>query len=423
MSNQLSRRALLRAASLAGLAACLPALGPLPREVSRTRCLVLLELTGGNDGLNTIVPYEDPVYLARRGKYLRLTPGNADYTRGVIPFSTFSGSSALAKPAGLGVHASLGRLQDAWQAGDLAVVQGVGYPNPNRSHFRGIDIWHSGCTDDQPVLASGWLGRMFRNEGLSPAAAVDGIHFSRANETPLRAAQVKALSIGTPSDFLKKTEALIDPSDSQLATTNPALAHVLGMQRIAKRARSTLVSAIGTPLTFTTAFPANGLGNQLKYVAQCIAGGLENPFYKVSLGGFDNHTNQPAKHADLLAQVADGLAALRSALIERGRWDDVLVMTYSEFGRRVEENESQGTDHGTAAPHLVLGGRVIGGLHGTAPALSDLDRRGDLKATVDFRRLHATAGRWLGIAGANIDAGLDPFATSAVFAPIDCVEV
>jgi uncharacterized protein (DUF1501 family) len=434
MNDFLTRRQVLRSASLTALAAFLaPAVRSAEwlRSISTTRCVVLLELEGGNDGLNTVVPYGDAAYIAARTDYLRLSTDATATQRQVIPFSTFSGATALPKPAGFGVHKALEKLQPMWQAGEMAVVHGVGYANPNRSHFRGIDIWNHGATDDQPAIGTGWLGRMMNAEGLNPDTNTDAMLLRRANQNPVLAPGVRIISMSKPKDFLDRTAPMTDPTDQQIAdatsgpTANPALAHILNMQRAAKRARADLSSHVGTPPTFTTVFPNNDLGTQALYVAQCIAGGLECPFYKISIGGFDNHTNQINKHADLLAQVAAALAALRSALSEAAynRWDDVLVMTYSEFGRRVEENDSQGTDHGTAAPHFVLGGKVKGGIYGTQPSLTDLDERGDLKFGIDFRQMVATAGLWLGVSQGNVDAALDPFHSPATttFTPLDCV--
>ncbi len=412
MRDQVTRREVLRSASLLALASFLPASlrgADLLRTVTANRALVVFEFNGGNDGLNTVVPYLDTTYNDRRPS-LKLTVGNTDWRKEVIPFSTFSaaGQGAAFKPAGLGVHAGLRKLQDAWQAGDFAIINGVGYANPNRSHFRGIDIWHNAATDDQVLPTTGWLARMFAADGLPPGYA-DAVMFNRANENPLHGGALRLLSMTSPADFLSLTNDLTDPSDALLASiTNPALKHLMLTQRTARQARAALVTAVGTPPAFATAFPDNEIGTQAKYVAQCIAGGLQCPIYKIALGGFDNHANQVNKHADLMAQTADALRALRAALIEKGRWNDVVVMSYSEFGRRIEENNSAGTDHGTAAPHFLLGGRVAGGVYGAYPSLTDRDSRGDLKFTTDFRRLYATVAGFLGLSQTTIDRGLDP---------------
>jgi uncharacterized protein (DUF1501 family) len=428
MNDLLTRRQILQSGTLAACASVLPANlsgGEWLRTISTTRVLVVLELEGGNDGLNTVVPYQDLTYIAKRSVSLKLTAEATDVASKVIPFSTLSGGTSMPAPAGMGLHAALAPLTEAWQGAQLAVVQGVGYANPNRSHFRGIDIWNTGATDDQPVISTGWLGRIMTREGMAESSSANAVLFRRANQNPVASGTVKSIAMDKPKDFLDRTTSIIDPTNEQFtaATANSALTHVLSVQRKAKRARADLLAAVGTPPTFTTKFPTNNLGNQALYVAQYIVGGLQCPVYKISIGGFDNHTNQLAKHSDLLAQVAASLSALRSALIEKGRWNDVVVMTYSEFGRRVEENGSKGTDHGTAAPHFVLGGKVKGGLYGVQPSLTDLDTRGDLKFNVDFRQLYGTMANWLGVTAANRDAGLDPFHDPATvtYAPIDCL--
>jgi uncharacterized protein (DUF1501 family) len=426
MRADLSRRQFLRSAGLAAIAGMLPApmlqAGEWLRSVSTTRSLVLLELEGGNDGLNTVVPYADSVYTTKRPT-LKLTVGNSDWRRKVLPFADLGGP-AVAGTSGL--HAGLEKLKDVWQAGDLAVVHGVGYRNPNRSHFRGIDIWNDGTTDEQAIPQRGWLGTMLTQDGgLNASAPINGIIFNRANNNPARAPELRILSMSKPQDFIDRADDMIDPTTAQLATTNPSLLHILQTQRIAKQAQATLDNGLlirnsaGTSdkITFTTQFPNNDLGRQAKYVAQCLAAGIECPFYKLSIGGFDNHTEQYYKHADLLSQVADALRALHAACVEKGVWNNVLVMSYSEFGRRVEENDSQGTDHGTAAPHFMMGGGVNGGVYGTQPSLTDLDDRGDLKFAIDYRQLYATCGTWLGITPAAQALALPPLLTGGVADP------
>ncbi len=434
MTMHLTRRHVLQTAALGAMSALLPenlhAFEGLLRIVRSDRILILLEFEGGNDGLNMLVPYTDSTYIAKRPTYLPLRSTSTDWRSQVIPFSTWSSGTTLTTAAGFGVHAGLDLLKPAWQAGNLAFVHGVGYANPNQSHFRGIDIWNSGADDNQPVTSSGWLGRMFANETVAGSQAnTAAVIFRRENNNPARGSGVSTISMAKPADFLGRStsDKIPLPTGAQItaASGKPAVLHLLTTQQAASAAHDTLQAAVGTPPTFTTTFPTNDLGNQAKYVAQCIAGGLPCAFYKMSIGGFDNHTNQLDKHADLMSQVADALRALRAALIEKGKWDNVLLMSYSEFGRRIEENSSGGTDHGTAAPHFFMGGKVIGGIYGTQPSLAAPDSHGNLQANTDFRQLYATCGNWLGISPANLTASLDPFhpapATPTTYAPIACV--
>ena len=434
MTPHLTRRQVLHGAAIGALSAFLPAnlraIEDMLRVVRTDRTLILLELEGGNDGLNMLVPYTDATYLAKRPAYLKLDPASANWQSQVIPFSTWGTAGLVGTLAGFGVHAGLDALKAAWQGGNLAFVHGVGYANPNLSHFRGIDIWNSGADDNQAVTSTGWLGRMLKNETVAGSQAnTAAVIFKRANNNPARIAGVSTISMSKPADFLGRSTAdkISLPTSAQLtaAAGKPAVLHLLAMQQAASSAHDSFQSAVGTPPTFTTVFPNNDLGNQAKYVAQCIAGGVPSAFYKMSIGGFDNHTSQLNKHADLLSQVAGALSALRAALIEKGKWNNVLVMSYSEFGRRIEENSSSGTDHGTAAPHFFMGGKVIGGVYGTQPALAAPDSRGNLVANTDFRRLYATCGQWLGLSDANIASSLDPFTAvplvPSVYTPIPCV--
>ncbi|MBA3707542.1 MAG: DUF1501 domain-containing protein, partial [Planctomycetes bacterium] len=205
----------------------------------------------------------------------------------------------------------------------------------------------------------------------------------------------------TPASFRAEATGLIAPP---APVANPALQHVLNVQRDVVSAKVDFDARLTVPPTFGAAFPAGRFGDQCRSVAQMISAGMPIPVYKISLGGFDTHSSQRAKHDGLLAQVAQGLSALRDALVEKGAWNRTLIMSYSEFGRRVEANDSGGTDHGTAAPHLILGStaNITGGWYGTQPSLTDLDARGDLKWQIDYRRLYATGLAFLGLPAGGV---------------------
>ncbi len=444
MLDHLTRRHLLRAASLAAFSACLPPLlrsADVLRTVSTSKILILLELEGGNDGLNTIVPFSDPAYALARST-LELTrsaaPTSSDefeYTKTYIQlandgdgkYNFTDGATGLAGSlTGLGIHKALAALGPAWQAKDLAVVQGVGYANPNRSHFRGIDIWNNAATDSQAFVSSGWLGRMFTSEGVDTVSKTNGMLFRRPNNNPLVKADLRAVSLSTPEEFIKNSEEIAAfAAAAPVVTGNPALDQVLTARFQAAQARDKLVAATGPAeaaieANWGVTFPDTTLGKQAKHIARCIAGGLSCPFYKMSLGGFDNHTDQKTKHADLLGDVGKSLAALRLALTYAGKWNDVLVMTYAEFGRRVKQNDSSGTDHGTAAPHFFMGGSVNGGIYGSHPSLTTLDSSGDMLFGTDFRQLYATCGAWLGVNPTNVNSALT-LDSGTTFAPLAVV--
>jgi uncharacterized protein (DUF1501 family) len=362
---------------------------PLP-SASRARsgrsALVVVQLAGGNDGLNTVVPYRDPLYRQLRPQ-LALPEGD------VLPLS-----------ADLALHPALAPLKAYFDAGQLAVLLGVGYPNPNRSHFRATDIWHT--AEPEAYATTGWLGRYLAGcncdqKGQAPAVSLtqtlpsafwteslfvptlttlNSYRFQTDPRWPAdRAAKLRALQAldATQEALRPYTEFLAEQSLSALGSTDE-------LQRIA--------GGWTTPV----AYPETQFAQSLKLVGQFIGGDLGARIFYVSLGGFDTHANQRNTQQRLLDTLANGLAAFQKDLEAMNKADDVLTMTFSEFGRRARENGSQGTDHGTAEPLFVLGAGVRGGLYGAQPSLSDLDG-GDLRFQIDFRSVYATVlERWLG---------------------------
>ena len=374
--SAVSRRDFLR------LAAALPFAGTsaLARAADDPRrLLILVELKGGNDGLNTVVPYADPAYA-------RLRPRIAVDRAQVVQ---------LTEAAGL--HPALAPLKPMWDARELAVVQGLGYADPNLSHFRSIEIWDSASRSDEYVT-TGWLARAFAKSPAPAGFAADGVVVGNGGMGPLAGPGVRAIALANPEQFLRNARLARAEGDS----TNPALAHILRVER------DILVSAqrLHTGRTFETAFPAGPFGNAVGTAAQLAANEAGIAVVRLSLNGFDTHANQQGVQANLLRQLAEGLVAMRGALAELGKWDRTVIATYAEFGRRPRENQSGGTDHGTAAPHFVLGGAVKGGLYGAAPALERLDGNGNLPHAVDFRAYYATfLERWWGIPSGEVLGG------------------
>lgn len=342
------------------------------------RTLVLIELAGGNDGLNTVVPFADAAYA-------RLRPGIGIKREAVVQLDEKTG-----------LHPSLAPLMESWKAGDLAIVQGVGYDNPNRSHFRSIDIWDTASGSNR-FIAEGWVARVLGgqkrgSEKLSDRLA-DAVVLG-GGAGPVTGAGLRAISMPDPQRFLKQAQGMFA---TEARPANPALAHVLKVQHEIQDTAKELHAVLARAPDIGRDFPNGPLGQQLRVAARLIAAGAVVPVVKVALGGFDTHANQPGQHANLLRQLGEGLGAFRKTLIAAGRWDRVLAMTYSEFGRRAAQNGSNGTDHGTAAPHFVLGGAVKGGLYGPGPNLADLVN-GDLRHGIDYRSLYATAAQtWWGI--------------------------
>lgn len=340
---------------------------------TRQRTLVLLELTGGNDTLNTFVPYADPAYRAAR------------------PRIAIPRDKVIVIDEQLGLHPDLAPLLPAWRQRDVALLQGMGYPEPNRSHFRAMEIWDTG-SDSDAYLDSGWLARTLSSTVPRPGAVADAIVLGD-NPGPVGGRSMRTLVMEDTQRFLARAAEIGQASP---AAASPALAHILGVKADIRSSAQKLDERLRDATVPVDGFPATRVGRRLAEAARLVLADAGVPVIKLAHGSFDTHANQPAVHARLLRELAEALAAFRDTLIERQRWDDVLVMTYSEFGRRVAENASRGTDHGAAATHLLMGGQVRGGLFGSRPSLQQLER-GDLRYTTDFRALYNTvATNWFG---------------------------
>lgn len=324
------------------------------------RVLVLIELRGGNDGLNTVVPIDHGTYHDLRPRI------------GLKP-------EAVARLAGgPALHPSLAPLGVLWDAGEMAILQGVGYPQPNLSHFRSIEIWDT-ASDSQQVLQTGWLTRAAQASGEFTQYSADGVVLGAADLGPLGGG-ARAIAMNDPARFAAQARL----ASGEMAPAHGALAHVVRVEADIARAGA----SIRPDTTFATEFPRGPAGQAVRNAAGILAtGGV--PVIRLALPGFDTHQNQLALHAALLKQVADGVVALRAALMEQGLWNRTLVLTYSEFGRRPRENQTTGTDHGTASSLFAFGPLVRGGQHGEAPDLQRLDDDGNLRYTVDFRRVYA----------------------------------
>ncbi|MFO0867393.1 MAG: DUF1501 domain-containing protein [Pirellulales bacterium] len=351
------------------------------------RVLVVVQLTGGNDGLNTVVPFRDERYRQARPTL-------------ALPENQLSKLNA-----DLGLHPSLRGFARLWEAGELAILQGVGYPNPNRSHFESLDIWHT-ARREAPGRTAGWLGRYLdATLDAQGELAAQAIHVgsevqplaltaTRGVAASLRSAEELRFAAGPTGD---RWQAAWEASAGAGGKGDDLLSFVRTVSVSARNTSRQLEQAAsrrgGTPVSY----PETDLGHKLQTVGQLIDSGLPTRVYYVMLDGFDTHAAQPAAHAGLLQQLGDAVSAFRDDLTRRGHQRRVLLMAFSEFGRRVAENASQGTDHGAAAPVFLTGATVQGGLVGAHPSLTDLDD-GDLKHHTDFRRIYAgLLSRWLGI--------------------------
>jgi uncharacterized protein (DUF1501 family) len=294
------------------------------------------------------------------------------------------------------LHPALAPLLPTWNDGRLAVLQGVGYPAPNLSHFRSIEIWDTASRSDEYV-PDGWLARSFAAVPLPARFAADAVVIGSNDLGPFAGAGARALTLGSTAEFVRR--ARLVPPERPAAEGNRALRHVLKVEAdIAAAAGKLAREQRQLP-----PFPPTAFGSALATACSVIANPDGVAALRVTLGGFDTHGNQLATQARLLGELGQGLAALRFALESIGRWEDTLVLTYAEFGRRPKENLSGGTDHGTASVHFALGGAVQGGLYGEPPALDRLDASGNLAHGIDFRSVYATAlERWWGMASAPV---------------------
>ncbi len=372
--------------------------------------LVVVQLTGGNDGLNTVVPFADDGYAKLRQK-LRIPTADLKKINSHV-----------------GLHPALGGFAALLEDHALCIVQGVGYPNPNESHFRSMDIWQAGSLAAEPT--EGWLGKSLVQMQPSPA-----FHIAAADEASwlaLAGAPAKAPSITDLKQFELQTQSasgadhaaqrkLIesDATRGDMATGNagssirslkaelqrpdaPGLLDFVRRTAVNTYANCQRLHDVAKNYQPKSPYPTSGLADRLKLVAQLIEADLGARIYYVTLNGFDTHANQLATHANLLREVSDALTAFFKDMSARGHRDRVMLMTFSEFGRRAKENQSLGTDHGSAAPMFLIGGGVKPGVVGEHPSLSDLTMD-KLKHHTDFRQVYATLlDGWLGVSSAAV---------------------
>jgi uncharacterized protein (DUF1501 family) len=357
------------------------------------RILVVLELMGGNDGLNTVVPYSDANYPKARPRI------------GVD----------LAKVLDLDSHLALNPvmtgLKSLWDAGRVAVLEGVGYPNPNLSHFASRDVWH--LADPTLEETRGWLGRWAdgaladSDNPLACCAISQSLPKTLLSDSVLvpTFTDLASYSYATdgqyPGDAQNQVDAFLAENGNRYEIeSTPRVLSRVGSDAIASS--KSLGSAAGSSAP-AVPYPDGTLGAAMQLVAQIIAGRLGSRILYVTFGGFDNHANEDRDHDGLLASVSDSVSAFFADLDARGLSGDVLLMTWSEFGRRVADNASNGTDHGTAAPHFVVGDAVRKGIYGNPPNLASLDPSGNLVFQNDFRAYYGTIlTDWLGADSAAI---------------------
>lgn len=370
-----------------------PAAAATPPE---KRTLVVVQLSGGHDGLNAVVPYGNGMYYQLR------------------PQIGIAANQVLHLDDQIGLHPNLKSFKALYDKQQLAIIQGVGYPNASRSHFRSMEIWHT-ARPDSSAPAEGWLGAFMAEVykvGDSPFQCVNfGASVPQALQT--EHAPVAALQDTGTFQFLvdRRLPTMKDPLlktfgqvYTRPAQKTPALELVASTWDTTTHGVKVL-AGISEKYQAVTQYPNNPFGKTLQQVSQMLTSDVGTRVFYVQLGGFDTHANEKPAHAILMSQLADSLAAFQADLEAHGRADQVLTMGFSEFGRRVKENGSQGTDHGAAGPMFVLGKNVKGGLYGDNPDFNNLDD-GDLRHTVDFRSVYATViENWLGAPAKDVLGG------------------
>ncbi len=356
------------------------------------RVLLLINLQGGNDGLNCVVPHGNPLYYSMR------------------PTLAVPQSDVLAIDANLGFNPQMRAFKAMFDKGDVAVVQSVGYPDPDHSHFRSTEIWQTAAPDRYEH--TGWLGRYLDEAQLPKGNLFNGVAVAQVLPEVLVSNQIDVPSIaslngyGLVSDrnaISKRTYTEL-VSDNQFPFASPYLGHVAEIEDHAQRGSEELPKLVAGYKTDAT-YPATPLGRSLALAAQIAGSNLGTKVLYVQHGSFDTHVSQKATQDRLLGEFSDAIGAFYDDLAAHGNDKKVLTLTFSEFGRRIAENGSRGTDHGEASPLFAIGGGVKGGLYGATADLSDTNM-GNVRFTTDFRSVYATVlERWLGRPSAKILSG------------------
>ncbi|HEV2137888.1 MAG TPA: DUF1501 domain-containing protein [Nitrososphaerales archaeon] len=356
---------------------------------ANNRTLLVVQLGGGNDGINTVVPYSQQAYYQAR------------------PTLALQPNELLQIDGNVGLHPSMGGLMTLLKSHNAAILQGVGYANPNRSHFESTVIWESGSTDNS--LAGGWLGR-YLDAAKRTDPRVTAVNMGGFVPLTLTGWTSRGLSMDSLDRFrvfptpTAETETLDEDTiklmNEVACTACQEYSSLIGAMMQAgldATAASDTIAKAASNYKTNAKYPQDDFGNRMKLAAEIAGSNLNPKIVYVELGGFDTHTNQKGQQADLLKTLSDGIAAFYQDMSDKGRANDTLIMTFSEFGRRVQENGNRGTDHGTAEPLFAVGGKVSSNLYGTTPSLTDLDQ-GDIKYGIDFREFYASVlDDWLGV--------------------------
>ena len=378
----MKRRDFLKQSSLASSLFFVPnfvkAFEKVAKESLGYKKLVIIQLSGGNDGLNTIIPYTNDIYYKKR-------PGISVPKNELIKVTDE-----------LGFHQSLAQLKNLYDQGYLSIINNVGYPNPNRSHFRSTDIWQT-ASDASQYLDTGWLGRYIEQFGKMPYTGIElddslSLIMKGENMNGIATKNPRTLFSNTQTPYFKKV--LNHQSDAHLSE------HNLGyLYKTMIEAKSSAKYIYETSKTYKSSleYPKNPFGKQLKTTSEFINSNLDSSVYYVSMGGFDTHANQENRQKKLLKTYSESMEVFVNDLKQNDTFKNTLVITFSEFGRRLQQNAAGGTDHGAANNVFIIGENLkTKGFYNDAPNLLNLDPNGDLIHSVDFRSIYATVlDTWL----------------------------
>src|ERR1700744_284195 len=356
-------------------------------ELTGCKNLVIIQLSGGNDGLNTVIPYGNDIYYQKRKTIAINKPD-------ILRLNDMQG-----------FNPALSALKEIYDQGWMSIINSVGYPNPDRSHFRSMDIWQT-ASDSNQFLTTGWIGRYLDSNCQTCKSPYTAIEVDDTLSLAMKGAKMKGIAVQDPYKLYQTTrepffkDLVHDHGDANLNEDNLGY---LYKTMIETYSSADYIQKTSKVYNVTATYPATALGNQLKTVSKFINSGLDTRVYYVSLSGFDTHVGQQNQQARQLKIYADAVAAFVKDLKQTGKLDDTLIMTFSEFGRRVEQNASNGTDHGTANNVFVFGGKLKkAGIFNNAPDLAQLDN-GDLKYQIDFRDVYATLlDKWLDINNSQV---------------------
>jgi len=355
-------------------------------ELSLYKNLVIVQLSGGNDGLNTVVPFGNDIYYQSRKSI-------------AIPFNEVIKLNDMQ-----GLNPNLNCLKELYDQGWMTIINDVGYPNPDRSHFRAMDIWQT-ASDANQYLSTGWIGRYLDSNCTTCKFPYTAIEVDDSLSLAMKGSTKKGIALKDAATLFRNTnepffKEMINSEKDHLDEDNLGYLYKTMIETSSSATYIQNTSKLYKPM-YT--YPATAFANQLKTVSKFICAGLKTRVYYVSQSGFDTHVNQNQQQGRLLSQYAEGMNAFVKDLHQNNKLDDTLVITFSEFGRRVAQNASNGTDHGTANNMFLFGGRLKKqGIYNPAPDLANLEN-GDLKYQVDFREVYGTIlNKWLDVSNEQI---------------------